>query len=186
MLEFLLLISDPAEHDNITRIYNSYYDYMLKYTVSKFKGMGRGNCVFDAEDTVQNTFMKITRYVHNIDFSKGEKSIKSYVFSILDNEICNFLNEEVELYGLEEEFSEETAYDFFEEMDMKERYREVVKAMETLDERYGTTLYMFYCNEMRPGKIAALMGLSTKTVYTRLARGKVHLQNSLKGTTIYD
>ena len=180
MLEFLLLISDSSEHDKIIRVYNDYHEGMLKYAVSKFKSMGRRNCVFDAEDTVQNAFVKITRYVHNIDFATGEKSVKNYVFSILNNEICNFLNDNDELDGLDEACSEETAYDFLENIEMKEVYREAVKAIEALDERYSTTLYLFYCKEMRPDKIASLMGLSTKTVYTRIARGTTHLQSSLK------
>ncbi|MBQ8859597.1 MAG: RNA polymerase sigma factor [Clostridia bacterium] len=186
MLEFLLLMCDESERDRVKRLYKSYHKYMVRYTVSKFKNMGRRNCFYDAQDTVQNTFMKITRYVHNIDFSRGEKSIKNYLFAILENEICNFLNESAEFEEAEEAFSEETAYDFFEEMDMRERRYEVVKAMETLDERYGSTLHLFYYEELSPNKIAILMGLPAKTVYTRLARGKTHLQNLLKEVVIYD
>ena len=57
----------------------------------------------------------------------------------------------------------------------------MVKAIETLDERYSTTLYMVYCQEMTVNEIAEMMGISTKTVYTRLARGRKLLLDTIKG-----
>ena len=62
----------------------------------------------------------------------------------------------------------------------------MVKAIEKLDEKYSTTLQLFYCEEMAPNDIAELMGLSPKTVYTRLARGKKILLESLKGGKVYE
>ncbi len=184
MLEFLLSISDPSEHEKIRRIYDEYYEFMLKYAVSKFKNVGRRNYVYDAEDSVQNSFMKITRYVNNIDFSLGEKSVKNYVFSILNNEICNFLNDNEEFAELDEEIYENLEYDFLEELDIKERYSEVVKAIESLDERYSTTLFLCYCKEMSVKEVSEMMGISEKTVYTRISRGKIQLQDLLKGVAV--
>ena len=186
MLQFLLSISDPLDHEKIRRIYDSYHVFMLKYAVSKFKNMGRRNCVFDAEDVVQNSFVKITRYIGHVDFSAGEKSVKNYVFAILNNEICNFLNNNVELDEIDEAFYNEAEYSFLDEIDIKERYDEVVKAIEALDERYSTTLFLLYCKEMDVGEISELMGISAKTVYTRVARGKKLLVDSLKGTLLYE
>ena len=184
MLEFLLSISDPSEHEKIILIYEDYYELMLKYAVSKFKNIGRRNYVYDAEDAVQNSFMKITRYISNIDFSLGEKSVKNYVFSILSNEIYNFLNNNEEFDELDEEFCEKLEYDFLEELDIKERYNDIVKTIESLDEKYSTTLCLFYCQEMSVKEISDLMGISEKTVYTRISRGKIQLKNSLKGALI--
>ena len=137
MLEFLLSISDPSDHEKITRLYEDYYDFMLKYAVGKFKNAGRRNYGYDAEDTVQNCFMKITRYIDDIDLSWGEKSVKNYVFAILNNEICNFLNNNEEFDELDEAFYENLEYDFLEELDIKERYNEAVKTIESLDEIYS-------------------------------------------------
>ena len=67
---------------------------------------------------------------------------------------------------------------------MKEGYGEIVRAIEKLDDKYSTTLQLFFCNEMTPNEIAELMGISPKTVYTRLARGKKLLLESLKGANI--
>jgi RNA polymerase sigma-70 factor (ECF subfamily) len=159
---------------------------MLKYAVGKFKNMGRRNYSFDAEDTVQNAFVKITRYIDDIDFDRGEKSVKNYVFAILNNEICNFLKENEEFEEFDETFYSEEPYDFLEEVNIKESYNEILKAIETLDERYSHVLDLFYCKEKEVNEISEFMGLSPKTVYTRIARGRVYLLNSLRGVSVND
>ena len=184
MLQFLLLLTDQSNHEKIKYIYDKYHQFMLKFAVSKLKNMGRRNYAFDAEDIVQNSFMKITRYIHDIDFFMGEKSIKNYVFAILNNEISNFVKNNQELEEIDEDFYEEAEYDFLEELSIKETYNDVVKGIEALDERYSTTLFLFYCKEMSVNRISELMGISAKTVYTRIARGKTLLLDSLKGVKL--
>lgn len=184
MLQFLLTISDSSDHEKITRIYNGYHLFMLKYATGKLKNFGRRNYVYEAEDVVQNSFMKIIRYIDDVDFSLGEKCVKNYIFAILNNEICNFMNDNKELDVFDEAFCEEAEYDFLEKIHIKESYNDVVKAIENLEERYSATLFLFYCKEMSVNSISELMGISTKTVYTRIARGKIKLLDSLKGANV--
>ena len=68
-----------------------------------------------------------------------------------------------------------------EKLDIKERYNEIVSAITMLDERYSTTMFLVFCEEKTVNEIAEMMGISAKTVYTRLARGKQLLLNHLKG-----
>ena len=184
MLQYLLTISEPSDHEKIERLYNDYHLYMIKYAPGKLQDSGRRNYVYEAEDVVQNSFVKITRYIKNIDLSLGEKCVKNYVFTILNNEITNFLNDNEELDEIDEDFYKEAEYDFLEELDIKESYEEAVKAIENLEERYSMTLFLFFCKEMSVGRISKFMGISEKTVYTRIARGKIQLQNSLKGVFV--
>jgi RNA polymerase sigma-70 factor (ECF subfamily) len=157
---------------------------MMKYAVSKLQAAGRTNFVYDAEDAVQNAFMKITKYIDAIDFSRGEKDVKNYCLTILCNEVCNVLHDNEENFEFDEECCFEKEYNFIEELKMKECYGEIVKAIEKLDDKYSTTLQLFFCKEMTPNAIAELMGISPKTVYTRLARGKKLLLETLKGAKI--
>ncbi|MBO5009865.1 MAG: sigma-70 family RNA polymerase sigma factor [Clostridia bacterium] len=181
MLQFLFTLTDESNHGKVEHIYYTYHEYMMKCAVSKFQSMGRTNALYDAEDAVQATFMKITKYINAIDFSRGEKDVKNYCFAILSNEILNVLSDNQEDFEFDEEFCSEIEYNFIEELEIKERYDEVVKAIEALDERYSTTLYLALCKEMTPNEIANIMGLTVKTVYTRLARGRKLLLESLKG-----
>lgn len=181
MLQFLLTLTDESNHEKVEQLYKKYHDYFVKCAVTKFKSLGRTNCVFDAEDAVQNTFMKITRYIYNIDFSRGERDVKNYCLSILSNEILNVLNENKEFFEISEEFCFEEEYNFIEELELRESYDQIVKFIEELDEKYSTTLQLFFSKEMTVNEIADMMGISAKTVYTRLARGKKLLLDSIKG-----
>ncbi len=184
MLLFLLTISDEANHGKIEYIYNTHHDSMLRYAISKCKNSGRKDFLYDAEDAVQNAFMKIAKYIDRLDFSRGEKDVKNYCFSILCNEICRVLGDSKKIFENVEEFCEEKEYNFIEELGIRERYDEVVRAIESLDEKYSTTLFLVFCKEMTVNEIAEMMGISAKTVYTRLARGKRLLLDSLKGATL--
>ena len=186
MLQFLLTLTDESNRGKVEELYYKYHDYMIKCAVSKFKSLGRSNCVYDAEDAVQNTFMKITKHIDKIDFSRPDADVKNYCLAILTNEICNILNDNEEIYEFDEEYCSFEEYNFVDELNIRESYDEVVKAIEKLDEKYSTTLQLFYCEEMAPNDIAELMGLSPKTVYTRLARGKKILLESLEGDKVYE
>ena len=184
MLQFLLTLSDESSHGKIEHIYHTYHDYMMRYAISRFQAIGRTNFKYDAEDAVQNAFVKITKHIDRIDFSRGEIDVKNYCLSILSNEIYNFLSdnkENFEIFEKDEEFCFEKEYNFIEELELRENYDKVVKAIEDLDEKYSTTLYLVFCKEMTPNEISEMMGISVQTVYTRLRRGKKLLVDSLKG-----
>ena len=89
MLQFLLTLTDESNQGKIEHIYKTYHDYMMRYAVSKFQALGRTNFKYDAEDAVQNAFVKITRHVEKIDFSRGEQDVKNYVLTIIHNKVCN-------------------------------------------------------------------------------------------------
>ena len=184
MLQFLLTLTDESNHGKIEHIYNTYHDFMMKYAVTKFRAAGRTNFGYDAEDAVQSAFVKITKYIDAIDFSRDEKDIKNYCFSILNNEICNVLRDNQENFQFFEEFCSEIEYNFIEELEMKDSYKQVVKAIKALDERYSTTLYLIFHEEKTIHQVAEIMGINVKTVYTRFARGKELLLDSLKGAGI--
>ena len=184
MLGFLLTLSDESNHSKIEYIYNKYHDYMMKYAISKFQTAGRNNFLFDAEDAVQNTFVKIIKYINQIDFSRSEKDIKNYCLTVLNNEICHVLCDNEENLEFFEEFCSKKEYNFIEELEIHERYNEVVRAIDLLDEKYSTTLYLIFCKDMTVNEISEMMDISAKTVYTRLERGKKLLLDSLKGAKI--
>ena len=181
MLQFLLTISDESNHDKIKRIYNTYHEKMMRYAIAKFISLGSNNALYNAEDAVQSTFIKIIKYISNIDFSRGEREVKNYVFTILTNEIFIFLKKNEENIENFEEFCFEDEYNLIANLNIRENYNEVVEAIGELDEKYSTTLFLVFCKEMTVNEIAEMMGISAKTVYTRLARGKKLLLDSIKG-----
>jgi DNA-directed RNA polymerase specialized sigma24 family protein len=84
-----------------------------------------------------------------------------------------------------EEFSEESIYNFIEELEIQKNYKKVIEPISKMDEIYSITLMYVFIEEKSVKEIASLMGISQRTVYTRLERGRKILLSSLKGV-IYD
>ena len=181
MLFFLLAMQDDSNHEKLNFMYKSFYSYLLKYSIKRFREMGRPNYMFDAEDAVQNTFLKITRNVESIDFSAPKNQLKNFAFAILSNEIVNILRQGGDEENEEINVSEAATYDFIDNLEIEERYAEIVTALGKMDEKYSTTLYLLYIEGKSADEVARLMGLSTKTVYTRAMRAKKILYDYLKG-----
>lgn len=174
MLSFLLTISDEKYNDKITEIYNKYHTDMLRYAKSFLKSRGRTDYLILAEDAVQYSFIKITKYAHKIDFSTPEARLKTYLLSIVTNACRDIMKEnDIETLCLDYQYADEES--FFETICIKERYDRVVQVIKTLDERYSLTLYYHYFEEMSVKDIAELMELNEKTVYTRLLRARKYL-----------
>ena len=185
MLLFLMSMVEESDRGKVEEFYRRYKEDMLKYATSKMMRAGRKNYLFDAEDAVQATFFKIIKYISNIDFDREEKAVKNYIFSILTNEINKILRKKEIFLENVEEFSEEMVYNLIEELEIKKNYKKVIKAISEMDEIYSITLMYVFIEEKSVKEIASLMGISPKTVYTRLERGRKILLSSLKGV-IYD
>ena len=180
MLLFLLSITDESNHDIIEKIYNNYHDKMLVLAEQKLLRFEMNDYKNNAEDAVQNAFVKIVKNIDRIDFSRGENDVRNYIFSILTNEILNILDENEDLLEFDEERYQSNEYDIIDELDMQEIYEKLVIAVEKLDEKYTTTLYLFFDKGMSIEEIAKMMDIPTKTVYTRFERGKKLLKNAIK------
>ena len=184
MLAFLLTISDEINHPKIMHLYNTYHKDMIKFARSVFFEKRKINYIIDAEDAVHSALYKISKNIDKIDFSRSEQDIRNYIFTILINEIVEILEtfekNDIKTSKYRKQFREEYC-DFVEELKIKERYNEVLAAMDRLDEIYSSTLYLAYVEEKTPAEISKLMGISINTVYTRIARGKQKLLESMKG-----
>ena len=181
MLLYILSISEESDHNKISYLYKNFYDFMIKYSTNKFQSYGMPNFENNAEDAVQNTFMKISKHIKKIDFTVDKKRLKNYVFAILNNEISNILDEGPENLSLNEEAYTNCEYTFIEKLEIQENYDNVVAEIRRLDYKYSTTLILFYVEGKTVKEIAGMMGISIKTVYTRLERGRTILLNHLKG-----
>lgn len=186
MLLFLLTLTDESEYSKIEYIYDSYHESMMRFAISRFRRAGRENYFTDAEDAVQGALLKLSMSAKQIDLSRGKKQVQSYVFSTLANEICRVFKGNSKNFENIEEFQLKDEYNFIEELEINENYNKVVQAIAALDEIYSTTLALVYKEEIPIKEIAKMMGISQKTVYTRLERGKKLLLESVKGRIDYD
>lgn len=173
MLAYLLTLAEESDKNKIEHLYKRFHGDMLRLARYQFQKSGvKGDVHSLAEDAVQNSFLKLIRYIDKIDFEKGERSVKIYVLSVVLNECVSLIKDVKNVADIDEDPSFLADTSFFERLLIKERYDTVIRIIEKMDERYSTVLLYFYRHEMTAKEIAHLMGLSPKTVYTRLERGK--------------
>ena len=94
MLIFLLTIPDEAVLRKIRALFDKYHINMLRYARSLLRLSGDKNYNNDAEDIIQNAFLKISRYIDRIDLSRSEEAVGGYLFTIVENEVSNFLSKQ--------------------------------------------------------------------------------------------
>ena len=181
MLLFLYTLVDPSDHYKIEYIYNTYHNDMIKLAKSKLKRLGHPNYDLDAEDAVQNAFVKITRYIKNVDVSVNHNELKAYVLTTVANEVYN-LKKEYKFCDDIDEYAEQLQDDeFISSIQINERYEKVIQVIKKMDDRYSMTLLFRFRDDMSVSEISDYMGLPEKTVYTRLERGKRLLLKLLEG-----
>ena len=172
MLLFLISQVEREDIPKIEYVYRHYHDDMMLIANERLKRAKIKSHETDAEDVVQNAFMKICKYIKKIDFGVSQKELKAYVISIVINETNSFISDYKLVDSLNDECCDISDVDFFDALSIKENYDCVIKAIEDMDEKYSITLMYRYSNGMSVRQIAELMGISEKTVYTRISRGK--------------
>ena len=135
----------------------------------------------DAEDAVQNAFVKIVKHINKIDFSMEERSIRAYILKIVANEAISVANDYRILEDIDDLADRIEDGDFFGMLRVQERYEDVVEAIQQLDERYSIPLALRCADNMEIKAIAELLGISEKSVYTRLERARKKLIEILNG-----
>ncbi len=180
MLLFLLTIADEGEADKVEYVYNTYHEDMLRFAKSRLRNAGLSSYLIDAEDAVQNAFVKITKYINKIDFDAAPKELRTYLFSVVSNEVTNIIKDYKFFDDIEDYADVIGDESFFEEIKVRENYDAVMTALKKLDDKYSITFLYHYHRDMSVRGIAELMGISEKTVYTRLERGKKLLLEILR------
>ena len=125
----------------------------------------------DAEDAVQNAFMKMLQ--SKVEF-QDEEHIKRWLIRVVINECKNMWNSfwRKKVSSLEElDYEIET----FSENE-KELFEEVMK----LPAKYSIVLHLYYYEEYTTPEIAALLGKNTATVRSLLHRAREKLKLTLK------
>ena len=93
MLLFLYTLVDPDDKYKIEYIYQTFHDDMIRLARSKLKTANMSNYNYDAEDVVQNAFVKITKYIKKIDIHVNPIALRAYIFTIVSNEANSFMQE---------------------------------------------------------------------------------------------
>lgn len=181
MLEFLLSIADESDHEKIIYLYNQFHHDMMRYARRQLFMAKAPNASSRAEDVVQNAFVKITLYIKAIDFTVSERQLRSYVLSIVSNEVINELKDHEYYDDIDDHVNKASDESFVKDFMIHERYTEVVAAIEQLKEKYRLAILYRFCKGYSIKEMAELFGIPEKTVYTRVERAQKMLKEMLGG-----
>lgn len=176
MLCILLALADEQDRGRVKDLYEQYHQDMLRYAAYHLKRCGRADPKQGAEDVVQEAWLRLIKHGGILQVEWEPKRIKAYVLTVVRNEVYRYVGQIREVEPLSEGVSDE---DFVAELRIKERYREVVRSIKSLDEKYSIPMLHHYVQEQPVKEVAKQLGLPEKTVYTRLERGKKMLLKML-------
>ncbi len=187
MLLFLMAITEDSAKSKIRYIYDHYHNDMIRFARYRLQKAERKTTYYDAEDIVQEAFIKLTRSQERIDLSWEPKRMKAYLFAIISNLIIDLTQKENPHDNLEDyTYTFDNDEDFVEYLMVKERVAEIAKALDELSEVNKITLMYRFFEERSISEIASFMGVSEHTVYMRISRGQQYLKKALKGGESHD
>ncbi|MCR5324034.1 MAG: sigma-70 family RNA polymerase sigma factor [Lachnospiraceae bacterium] len=134
-----------------------------------------------AEDCFQETFIKAYKNLNNF---RGESSVKTWLIRITVNVCKDYLKSAYQKHVVPMmEFEEDAivSENDFEEVENKDRNRQILDAVNSLPDHYKEVIMCVFYNEMSIEETAASIGVAEGTVKSRLHRAKEQLKNKLEG-----
>ena len=184
MLEFYLsIVSSESDKKKVEFIYEKYYSYMC-YKAGCILGQNK----YDVEDAVHNAMLKLIDNIDLIDVS-DERRVKNLCGIIARNKAIDTRrkkdNQTVPLEDavLNTEGNDETPDSVLE---AKETFAAIIKAIESLDEKYRDVCILKYVHLLKDKEIGSLLDLDPKTVSTRIYRGKQIVKDAIRKEGLHD
>lgn len=141
----------------------------------------------DSEDITQDTFVSMWKNLRKFDKSKR---FKTWLFEITKNKSLNvikkkkpmlfseFESEDNDENVIADSITDET--NLLDELfDQKNEYEKILKAIEKLDVKYRTVLFLRYTSDMTFNEISDTLGESLNTVKSRHQRAIQMLKKNL-------
>jgi RNA polymerase sigma-70 factor (ECF subfamily) len=127
----------------------------------------------EAEDIVQNSFIKAIEYMDGV----SKEKLTSWLFKVSLNEFKNLMKKHKRLYQIsidEESFTNKLSVegDFTEDLLITERNNEVKDCLDKLKDGYKDLLILNYDMELSYKEIALLLGIKESVVKTYLYRAR--------------
>ena len=151
--------------DKFNSIVEQYIDVVYRATLSYCKNKS------DAEDIVQNTFVKLLK--SDMEF-KDDEHIRKWLIKVAMNECKNmwksFWHKNITSF---DELDKEPEY---ENSNEKELFEEVMK----LPKKYSVVLHLYYYEGYSVKEIAQILEITESNVQTRLMRARNKLKEHLQ------
>ncbi len=163
----------PAEQNKFEALYYKYKN-LLFYQALRIVKNER-----DAEDVLQNTFIKIAKNIKNVKNTDAKETL-AFLIVITKNTAFDFLKRnkkitEVPLQDLDEIEDAEALESLVSHLE----YEKIVSAIKKIPTPYNEVLYLHFVRDYSIKKTANLLERKTATVKMQLVRGKRILVETL-------
>lgn len=184
MLAFLLMIEEERKRDKLEELYLTYSKelYYVAYQILQD--------YYDAEDVIQNAFLKVSKYLDKIGEIRCKKT-RGYLVIIVRNLSFDRYNEKKKAVPID--FMDETTEEAESESSLEdyvlnlERGKDLAQALSKINSGYADLLTLKYYYEYTISEISDLVNLSNDVVSVRLTRAKAALKKILsKGGIKYE
>lgn len=169
-----VLLEKIREGDNeaFAELYEKYAEYALRVAMAVTRDK------MSAADVVQETFIKVYKSINGFDL---DREFKPWFYRILINE-CNRLFRKIPDAVLVADFVEAGMQDYIKEEDNYdfEKYEDLYKAIESLEDINRVTIILKYLNGFKEVEIAEILGININTVKSRLFKGRQKLKNLIE------
>ena len=133
----------------------------------------------DAEDVLQEAFIKIAKNLKSINDIKSKETI-SFLFVITKNTAYDYIRKTSKIIELPiTETENNTDESALENLISNIEYQEIVYTITNIPSPYNEVLYLHYVKDYSIKKTAALLGKKKATVKMQLVRGKKILIDKL-------
>ena len=135
---------------------------------------GYTRCVQDAEDIVQNVFIKLLQYEKTFNTTNDEKY---WLIRVTINESINFVKSS---YKKKTVFSEEIVNSTSDQIKENTNKEVLQFYVDTLPEKYKVVVVLFYYENLKTIEISKLLDISEAAVRKRLERAREILKKKME------
>lgn len=175
MLSIILLSvdMDTKEKSKFESIYNIHKNTLFHQAQKIVKNEN------DAEDVLQEAFIKIAKNIKAIDDIKSKETI-SFLIIITKNTAYDYIKKSSKIIELPlKETESNTDENALENLVGNIEYQEIVSTITNIPSPYNEVLYLHFVKDYSIKKTATLLEKSTATVKMQLVRGKKILIDKL-------
>ena len=165
---------------DINTIYSKYYQSIYYFILS------RVNHIEDAEEIVNDVFIKAYKHLHNYDVHVAK--INTWLFTIAKNAVIDFyrINHSDKYKNVSDFTDTDTGKEIYQFVDStsdvienNELAEQIQSAFENLKPKYRKVAELFFLNQKQYKEIAEILDIPMGTVFRMISRCRAMLQESL-------
>ncbi len=169
-----MALADKADdREKLGRIYEKHKNKMYS---AAFSILGDS---YLAEDAVHEAFVAIARNIGKLGDADSPETA-AYALRAAKTRALNILKKNRKEIFIEEDMDIPFEESEFERIISESDISKIADCINKLPEKYRTVIVLRYLDDMKPKRIADLLGLNGETVKKRLLRARAMLKNMLK------